>query len=242
MAHRTPPQSCVQLLCVCVAAAFLTGCGSEGRRHVLIRAQPRSVRPTAHVWQYLYRYGGEQSGYGTYSYVLVGRDENDETASSLYLELVKAIRGSTASAEDVAGHVPRAQLNVFLIPATGDREAESHEPDYELSKLLLASLSAASPLTFSRPGPYMITLYKPISFGQGDEVANILYFDFTNMPPAAIPEIVRTYKEHILDEDLDGIEKLRSLRLSLLKIALVAEDSIGFAQVAYAALRSAFSG
>lgn len=71
-------------------------------------------------------------------------------------------------------------------------------------------------------------------------MADILYIDLTNMHPTAIPELVSTYKRKILKDNLSGIEKLRSLRVSLLKILLITEDSIGFARTAYAELRSAF--
>jgi predicted HTH domain antitoxin len=57
---------------------------------------------------------------------------------------------------------------------------------------------------------------------------------------AAISELVRTYKNKILNEKLSGIEKLNSLRLSILNIALITEDSIGFARTAYTKLRDAF--
>jgi hypothetical protein len=71
-------------------------------------------------------------------------------------------------------------------------------------------------------------------------VADILYIDLTNMHLAAISELVRTYKNKILNEKLSGIEKLNSLRLSILNIALITEDSIGFARTAYTKLRDAF--
>jgi hypothetical protein len=239
MTNRAIPRYCVQILCFSVVAVLIAGCGSGGRKTE--GAGDEESPPTAHCWQYLYSYGGEDSGYATYSYVLAGRDESNETASALYLELVKAIRGSTVGVDNLPEEVSRTDFNVFLIPSASDTGAGSHDPDYELSKALLASLSTTSPLRFSQPGPYIITLYQPISFGEGVGVADILYIDFTNVQSAAIPEVVRTYKSRISDEELDGIERLRSLRLSLLNIALIAEDNIGFARAAYAGLRSAFS-
>ena len=71
-------------------------------------------------------------------------------------------------------------------------------------------------------------------------MADILYMDLTDAHPKAIPEIVRTYREKVIDSNFDDIEKLNSLRLSLLNIALHTEDSIGFAKSAYASMRSAF--
>lgn len=235
MANSVILKPCAQLFCLLVAVVFIASCAyrySDAKRD--------DPRPTAHVWQYLYSYGDEDNDYATYSYVLVGRDENNQTATSLYLELIKAIRGSTVRAESLPVNASNSNFNLFLIPAKNNISTEHHEPNYELSKLLLAALSTASPLKFSLPGPYIITLYQPISFGNQDEVADILYIDLTNTHLSAIPEVVRTYKSKLLDENLSGIEKLHSLHLSLLNLALIAEDSIGFAQAAYAGLRSAF--
>lgn len=240
MANRAILKSCVQLFFLSIATAFIASCAITMTDRYPA-SLPKESPPTGHVWQYLFFYGDEDYGYGTYSYVLVGRDESNQDATSLYFELVKAIQGSTVEADRMPEDASMGHFNLFLIPATDIMGVASHKPNYELSKLLLSALSTSSPLKFSRPGPYIITLYQPISFGHQDDVADILYIDLTNMHPVAIPEVVRTYKNKILDENLNGIEKLRSLRLSILNIALIAEDSIGFARAAYAELRSAFS-
>lgn len=241
MANRAILKSLVQFFFLSIAASFIASCvTSSGVSQPNGRASEVSL-PTGHVWQYLYSYGGEDYGYATYSYVLVGRDESNQDAKSLYFELVKAIQGSTVEAGKMPQDASIGNFNLFLIPTTEIMEDASHKPNYELSKLLLTALSASSPLKFSRTGPYIITLYKPISFGNQDDVADILYIDLTNMHLVAIPEVVRTYKNKILDENLNGIEKLNSLRLSILNIALITEDSIGFARTAYAKLHSAFS-
>lgn len=239
MASRAILKTCVQLFFLSIAAAFIASCAGKTVRYPT--SAPIESPPTGHVWQYLCSYGDEDYGYATYSYVLVGRDESNQDATSLYFELVKAIQGSTVEADRIPEDASTVHFNLFLIPATDIMSVASHKPNYELSKLLLSALSTSSPLKFSRPGPYIITLYQPISFGHQDNVADILYIDLTNMHPVAIPEVVRTYKNKILDENLSGIEKLRSLRLSILNIALITEDSIGFARAAYAELRSAFS-
>jgi len=188
----------------------------------------------------LYSYGDEDHGYATYSYVLVGRDEFNQDAISLYLKLISAIQGSTVEVLSLPNNVRAANFNLFLIPAIGKKGDVSPEPNYELSKLLLTALSASSPENFDSPGPYIITLYRPISFRKQDDLADILYIDLTNLHPTAIPEVVSTYKRKILEENISGIDKLRSIRLSILNTLLITEDSIGFARAAYAELRSAF--
>ena len=196
--------------------------------------------PFSHAWEYLFSYGDEERGYATYSYVLVGRDNTNQQATFLYYELVKAIQGSTISAETLTEDIPKSKLNVFIIPVASGEDDGQEKPDYELSKLLLASLSISSSLKLSRPGPYIMTLYQPISVASGRTIADVLYVDLTDTHPKALPEIVRTYKENVIEERLDGVERLESFRLSLLNLALLAEDSIGFAKSAYAEMRNAF--
>jgi len=237
MANREILKSLLQIFFLSITVAFIASCSLFSEREPI---SYKFLLPGGHLWQYLYSYGDEEYGYATYSYVLVGRSESNQEAKSLYLELVKAIQGSTVEADRMPQNTSIENFNLFLIPTTKIMEDGSHKPNYELSKLLLTALSTSSPLKFSRPGPYIITLYKPISFSNKDDVADMLYIDLTSMHPVAIPEVVRTYKNKILDENLSGIEKLNSLRLSILNIALISEDSIGFARTAYAKLRSVF--
>jgi hypothetical protein len=220
------------LLFGCSATPYpITGQVPESVSKILI--------PKAHVWQHLHAYGEEEAGYATYSYVLVGRDETNATSAALYQELVKAIKGSTPGAENTPEHVSTNNFNLFIIPVTRDSGGDDG-PNYEVSKLLLLALATDYPGDFSRPGPYLITLYEPISFGLENETANILYVDLTTTHPLALPEVVRVYKERITDDYLDGLERLHSLRLALLNLALVAEENIGFAKTAYAELRGTF--
>lgn len=220
--------NCVYIFSYFLVAVILASCTKN------FFAMQKAL-PSEHVWQYLTVYGEEEPDYATYSYVLVGRDHSNEKSTSLYYDLIKAIQASTVNIETLNDIVSRNALNLFIIPKSGT------EPDYELSKSLLASLSTASPLKFSRPGPYIITLYRPISsINSDDKISEVLYIDLTDAHLKAIPEIVRTYREQVMDEELEGVEKLKSLRLSLLNIGLQIEDSIGFAKSAYAGMRSAF--
>jgi hypothetical protein len=217
----------------------LASCASSGSGS----RNPASIdkgMPSSHAWQYLHSYGDEETGYATYSYVLVGRDHNKQKSTLLYYELIKAIQASTVNAEELRDYVPSRLLNLFIIPVANTNSVSNKEPNYRLSKSLLVAMSTTSPLKFSRPGPYIITLHLPIGTENDDKMADILYVDLTDAHPKAIPEIVRTYSEKVIDNELHGIEKLDSLRLSLLNIALHTEDSIGFAKSAYASMRSAF--
>lgn len=192
-----------------------------------------------HVWEYLEKIGSEPINYATYSYVLAGRNSGDK-----YVELVSRIQESTGSANEMEKSklMNPEELNIFLIPAI-NTDGSAYKPDYEASKNLLAALGAKSRLSFNRPGPYIITLYQPISRIQKDQpVVDMLYVDLTNINKGAIAELVRTYKQNVLDKKMNGLNKLSSLRLSLLNLAFMTEESIGFAKTASASLDPIFSG
>ena len=189
-------------------------------------------KPTAHVWEYLHSLGTEHSGYATYSYILSGRN-----GSERYADLVRLIQRSTAEASELEDILLPEELNIFLIPALNTGNATGNSPDLRFSQQVLTVLSARSPLDFNRPGPYIVTLYHPLGqYTRRDQIVDILYVDLTNIHPGAVAEVVRTYKQTVLKKELRGQEKLRSLRLSLLKFAFLAEDSIGFARTAAAAI------
>jgi hypothetical protein len=193
------------------------------------------LSPIAHVWEYLSQFGHEPEGYAAYSYILTGRDGSDK-----YAELMEKIQESTPTAQEVAESktfLPD-ELNIFLIPAI-NTEGSAYKADYETSKNLLAVLGARSKLSFDRPGPFIITLYQPISSipRRGAGEIDMLYVDLTNVSKGAVAELVRTYKNAVLEEKLDGIQKLKSLRLAILNLAFMTEDSLGFAKTAYAAVQ-----
>lgn len=189
--------------------------------------------PIAHVWEYLNHFGNEPKGYAAYSYILTGRNGSDK-----YAELVKRIQGSTlpaAQAAEAKTFLPD-ELNIFLIPAINTR-GSAYKPDYAVSKNLLTVLGARSKLSFDRPGPFIITLYHPVSsIPRGPGEMDMLYVDLTNVNKGAIAELIRTYKKAVLEEKLDGMQKLKSLRLSILNLAFMTEESLGFAKAAYGAV------
>lgn len=196
--------------------------------------------PVHNVWGYIKKFGSEPKNYATYSYVLTGRNGGDK-----YTELVNSIQISTATASEMAESkkLQPEELNIFLIPAVNNTDFSAYKPDYEVSKSLLAVIDARSKLSFDRPGPYIITLYQPISTLQkNNPVVDMLYVDLTNINKGVIAELVRTYKQAVLNEKLDGLNKLSSLRLSLLNLAFMTEESIGFAKTASASLDPVFSG
>ena len=228
---------------ISIILLFLISCKDQMEYHQapVKETVKESIKvPSAHLWQYLYNYGSEKAGYGSYSYVLVGRDENNTRSTSIYLRLVAEIQHSTEEAGAIPKEVSRSIFNLFLIPVTGASDTSARNPDYKLSIRLLNALATSSPLDFNNPGPYIITLTNPITYGNETDIADIFYVDLTDIHPDAIPEFVRAYKKRVTDENLNGIERLKSLRLSILNLACIGEDKLGFAKNAYAALQDAF--
>lgn len=195
--------------------------------------------PTAHLWMNLQKYGEEEAGFATYTYVLVGRDASYKPAQDRYWALINAVRSSTSEKDMLPNVALKSKFNLFLIPVIKEG-IEPSLPNEKLSILLLTALSTTVPGKFQRPGPYLITLTKPIRFGQRDEVADLLVLDLSDKHLGAIREYVHAYKERLVYKELTGIEKLESLRVNLLDTVLSAEDGLSFARIAFVELQKAF--
>ena len=189
--------------------------------------------PSVHLWGYLYEYGGEEKGFATYTYVLSGRDASHPATQERYWALINAIRSSTADVEELPTHASKSWFNLFLIPVGSDRK-DSNDPllNQKLSLHLLTALSMALPGKFDNPGPYLITLTKPIEYGQKDEIADFLYLDLSNKNRKAMRAYVNAYKARFQRKKL-GREKLASLHTSLLGLFFDIEDSLDFGRIAF---------
>jgi hypothetical protein len=221
---------------------FVAGCSSNMEPKPLLPDQTgEHLLPKAHVWQCIHSPENEYENYATYSYVLVGRNENNQSSALRYRKLIDAIIRSTDKAADTEALLPTEQCNIFIIPAVECDSTKTLQPKYDVSLRLLSAISFASGRQFGNPGPYIMTLYKPIGKGKPDAIADVLYLDMSTIHPSAMPEFVKTYKNHLTKQEIDGMQSLRSLRLTLLNLGLTAEESIGFAQTAYASLRDAFT-
>jgi len=191
---------------------------------------PGAAAPKYHAWSYIESIGDEPSGYGMYSYVFAGRPlDSDQSHSRRYAALIASIKGVTPEGQQIEQtEIPRGEVNIFMIP-TGSSDQRGNQ---DISKIL-ATLMAATDQRFRRPGPFIVSLYHPIRAASG-ESNDMLFADLTNTRVRAIPDLVRIYKNRVSETELAGIEKLKSLRLSLLNSLLIAEESIGFATAAYA--------
>jgi len=215
---------------------------TQGRRvHFIVENRERSM-PPKHVfsWQCLYSLNGEKSGYATYSYVLTGRSATNSNALARYLKLIEAVK-EQSTPDSLITATSRGSYNLFLIPSKNDSNTADCKPDYGLLKQLLDTISIKSGKAFPDSGPYIIALYKSIGAGDPKTVADILYMDLTGVHPAAFPEFIRSYKNHVSTEHIRDIKKLRTLKGTVLSTMLIFEECIGFAKVAYADLQRPFS-
>lgn len=215
------------------AVLIVSGCGAPHGDKV-----NESNNPKGSLFDYLDAYGDEEEGYAAYSYVLARSNNPEDEASQKYFELVKAITSSTVAADSLREIINIAKYNLFLIPA---KENSGYEPDLALSKSLLLAFAEISPDQFSKPGPYIITIDKPIRFDYEFDEVDMLVADLTNLHPEAIPELVREYKSQVINNDIQGIEKLSSFKISLLNGALLLEENLAFAKVAYSSFKSFFT-
>jgi hypothetical protein len=206
-----------------------------------MRGFPAATRsfPAAHVWARLGGYGEEEEGYATYTYVLIGRDKSHNATWHRYNTLITAVKSSTAESSPTTAD--KSLLNLFLIPVSAGEGLNAAAPNDKLSIELLTALSTAFPGKFENPGPYLITLYKPIRYGRPGQIADILFVDLSKMHEKAIQEVVRSYKTKIIESKFQGKQKLEQLGLSLLNGAFTFEDSYGFVKIAFAELQKAWN-
>ncbi|MFS8082098.1 MAG: hypothetical protein ACMG51_01495 [Ginsengibacter sp.] len=197
--------------------------------------------PHAHLWAYLHAYGGEEDGYSTYTYVLTGRDPSHKVVQARYNALINAIQSSTAESNELSGVVPKGLYNLFLIPVHMDKDPYIPIPSNKFSIKLVTILTEALPGQFENPGPFLVTLTKPIRSGREQEIADILYFDLSEIHPKAMREVVREYKKRVVARKSDGKEKLEHLhlRLAVLSKLLNAEDYLRLARISFLELQNA---
>lgn len=201
---------------------------------------PRTRAVTAHFWDYLSEYGKEEEGFATYTYVLIGRDKSHKATWTRYINLIGAITSSTTE-KPLAQIADKSLLNLFLIPVVGGEGQDARSPNDKLSIELLTALSTALPGKFEKPGPFLITLYKPIRYGRPGEIANILFVDLSKMNDKTNKEVVRAYKSAVTKSEIKGEEKLQLLLIRILDTAFMVEESYGFVKVAFAELQKAFN-
>jgi hypothetical protein len=202
--------------------------------------------PEYHVWDTLTEEGAEKTGYAMYTYVLFGRRlDNITTLNSeilnRYQNLLEAIIASTPSAIE-AREWPKELSNIFYIPGIKAYIGSFSLLNNYNSSLAMSYIVALSKVIEDselqqritmRPGPFLISMLYPLKQLNNNGVV-MLYADLSESNPAAIKEIVNTYKRHIINRTIDEVERFNPLRLAILNLILNVDDNLKIVKVALA--------
>ncbi len=232
--------------------------------HDIREAPPNHLTILETGYSMLYAIGGEEKGYGLYSYAIL--NNNDRSATFLK-DVFEAIPG--ADKKNTAAQ--RIQTNIFYIPMKNDKKKQLMELlntggenplasnnayaknlyDYRMSRRLLTDHICHSPAEEVKPvcvgglslsrGPYIFTYAQPAS--KLDPVPPpFLFIDLSDVHERAFPEIVDTFLAQVERKDFSDRAKIDTLRLKLLNIVLTAADWVSPAQKAMADILHVASG
>jgi hypothetical protein len=183
--------------------------------------------------------GEEKPGYGLYSYVLVTSFSTKSVA--LLNEIFKVIPNVQS-----AGASPR-QINILYIPFLKEKEREFTAAqssstlgttyaqsfyNFQMARTILAhlcnppadDLSQLCEGDLSR-GPFIFTYEKPASTFEPIQ-APYLFVDLRDVHEHAFAEFVSAYQQQVKSENVNSGERLNTLRLKLLDLALNAADFV----------------
>lgn len=195
------------------------------------------VKPREHLWSNFEDIDSVADGYSMYTYVLINRNNSDILAWDKFVHLTALIRQTTSPVGDHDVLFKPWLSNLFLIPYKNETLND------KLFMSLLAGLAAAeknqelSSIDISNPGPFLISVVKPIRSDNNYWLADVLYVDLTYFNLNAFPEVVAAYKKRIVNKSVSGYEHYKSIRLALLNFMLNADEYIRIIKVAYAGLK-----
>lgn len=231
----------------------LTGCSSYEIK--ALPPPPKAIPPNVsyHVWGTLVSYGIEQNdypGYAVYTYVLFNSNRPDLPSSEgkRYESILWAVLHDVKSYSiGVEADWPRGETNIFCIPYLIKKPQYTDgldKYDFELSLKYLAVLQGGiknNKKLFKRleqrPGPFLVSLYSPLPMMQGKDVTKMLYLDLTDMPADGMRQVLDAYKQRLDEDPLKNVEKLKeSLKIILMKYALMLDENITIVDVAFAKL------
>lgn len=204
-----------------------------------------------HVWGALLSAGGEQRefpGYAVYTYLLFNSTEKNASTmeGKRYDTLLRALLLDVKTADIGTGAGWRKdETNIFIIPLITrniDKDTVLEKYDFTISQKYLAVLQSSVKNQLDllkrlqhRPGPFLISLYEPLPRLQGKNATKMLYLDLTDMPADGLRQVLDIYKVRLEAEPMRNVEKLKeSLRLLLLKYALLLDENLKIVDVALA--------
>jgi hypothetical protein len=220
----------------------------EARAKATASPSPGRILETGYAR--LSKVGEEKPGYGLYSYVLI--TSYSDKAVALLSEIFKAIpdvKNAGASPKQInILYIPFLEKeNEFVLEeqlarkdmmgttrergvrAWGEKYAESFY-NFQMARTILAHL-CNPPADVLRQlcgsdlsrGPFIFTYEKPASTFEPVE-APYLFVDLRDVHEHAFAEFVSAYQQQVKSEDVNSGERLSTLRLKLLNLALNAAD------------------
>lgn len=200
---------------------------------------PTSPRILETGYAKLNEVGEEKPGYGLYSYVLITSYSNKSVA--LLNEIFKVIPNVKST-----GALPK-QINILYIPFLKEKEREFAAAqssstlgttyaqsfyNFQMARTILAHLCNPPADVLSRlcegdlsRGPFIFTYEKPASAFEPIQ-APYLFVDLRDVHEHAFAEFVSAYQQQVKSEDVNSGERLNTLRLKLLNLALNAADFV----------------
>jgi Caspase domain len=192
-------------------------------------------------YRHLPELGGEEEGYGLYSYAVLTSTSNRSSA------LLEEIFNSIPKIEDTAAH--RSQLNILYLPTKKERLGDWEDSqrlnsaqfarkfsnsfyDYRMARSILNHIcnppaDAVRNLCqrdMSR-GPYIFTHAKPASALE-PVPPPFLFVDLSDVHHRAFGEFAAAFREQVKREDISDGARINTLRLGILKITLKAGDLV----------------
>jgi hypothetical protein len=184
--------------------------------------------------------GEEKSGYGLYSYVLITSPSNKSVA--LLNEIFKVVPNVQN-----AGALPK-NINILYIPFLKEKENEFADAarsgntlgaryaesfyNFQMARTILDHLCNPPADVLSQlcagdlsRGPFIFTYEKPASTFQPVQ-APYLFVDLRDVHEHAFAEFVSAYQQQVKSEDVNSGERLNTLRLKFLNLALNAADFV----------------
>lgn len=192
-----------------------------------------------HAYDLLSRFDSERPDYGMYTYVLFGYKVGAHApplphdVAQRYKALLEAIESSTGTAADLeAALIPKAETNLFCIPATstaGRPTLDNYDAALALTYRSVALGGIPGDAAFrarlsTAAGPFLVSSLRPLNRIRSAEP--MLFADLSAHNPAAMREVVAAYKQRINRSVPDRAESFESLRLDLLTLVLDADDHV----------------
>ena len=186
--------------------------------------------------------GKEEEGYGLYSYAILA---SDTRRTEIFLtELFKEI----PSIDQTSAR--RSQLNIFYVPLQKDRERDFATLmqtsstnagkmgadcsrsfyDYRMARALLDHVCNPPADSIRRlcdgdlsRGPYIFTYASPAS-NMNSVPPPFLFVDLSNVHAQAFGEFIAAFRAQVKRDDITDQARIRTLRLTVLNVALTAAD------------------